>query len=106
MATARLTRLLTADRITEPARTAAQERLEAAWAARTGTILDPQATTYRSPAAYVLSCPWCMSIWVAAGIVTALSIGGHPPEHPILLTLAASTVAGLLAGLGDSGGPG
>lgn len=100
LATHRLTRLLVTDEITTPAREALQNRAEARWA--TGTGRTPPADEWGSRIAYLLSCPWCASVWVAAAVVAALAAAGHAPAHPLLLTLAASTVTGLLTGLEES----
>lgn len=99
LATHRLTRLLVTDRILEAPRTRLQEVAEARWAARRGITLDMEEPHWHSPAAFWLSCPWCAGLWVAAAVVAALAAGPHPPAHPVLLALAASSITGLLSGL-------
>ena len=55
LATARITRLITTDKISEPARRAAINLLGA-----------------KSMLVYLLHCPWCMSIWVAPALAAAI----------------------------------
>lgn len=45
---------------------------------------------------YLLSCPWCMSVWVGAGIIYATMQFTSVPL-PWLVLAGASTVTGLLA---------
>ena len=45
----------------------------------------------------LLSCPWCMSIWVAFGVAVARR-GAPRVWRPLAQVLAASSVTGLLAG--------
>lgn len=97
LATHRLTRLVTTDTITAPARERIQDAAEARWAARTGHPIS--AEHWGSRIAYALSCAWCSSMWVAAGLVAVMTAAGHPPAHPVLTALAASSVTGLLAAL-------
>jgi len=77
LATYRVTRLVTADKITEPLRVFAQRRQ---W---TG---------------YLAQCDWCLSIWVAPG--PALCVVLWPDNRAVLvglLALAFSAVTGLVA---------
>jgi hypothetical protein len=73
----RLTRLAVSDKITEPLR-------------------DRVAPDEESRLAYFVTCPWCVSIWVAAGwallAVTAPSVAA-----PVGAALAWSSVTGLLS---------
>ena len=51
--------------------------------------------------AYLWTCPWCMSVWVAAGLVfTAGAFTSIP--LPWLWIAAASTVTGFLSGVVES----
>jgi uncharacterized protein DUF1360 len=50
---------------------------------------------------YLLSCPWCMSVWVGAGIIYAVTRYTSVPL-PVLVWAAASSVTGLLATYEDS----
>ena len=77
LATYRVTRLVTADQITEPLRAFAERRK---W---TG---------------YLAQCDWCLSIWVAPG--PALCVVLWPDNRAVLvglLALAFSGVTGLVA---------
>lgn len=80
LAVCRLTRLATKDKITEGPR----ERMT--WAVRR----HPKLT-------YLLTCPWCMSIYVAA--VTVAARRWVPGWRYVARALAYSQVAGLLANL-------
>lgn len=100
-ATYRVTRLLTEDKIPLIAvpRTALYN-----W-------LDPHETDLASgrrrptgggakALAYLLTCPWCMSVWVAGGLLLLLSQVTTPPMPSVYLWLlwpAASAVTGLAA---------
>lgn len=93
LATHRLTRLAIADEIplVKVPRDAAVN-----W-------LDPEAAGARAPwggfgrsVAYLLGCPWCMSVWVGAWVVglTAWLVG---LPAPWLVWVASSSVTGLVA---------
>lgn len=95
LATARATRLIVADRITQPVRTWVVRR----WPAPPGEDV--------SLPAYLVHCPWCVSIWVGLP-VAVLVVALTDPLHPtllvaagitVLLWLAYSHLTGLLAGL-------
>jgi len=80
LATYRLTRLVTADRITQKFRESIIAR---------GEMIG-----------YLATCDWCLSIWVAP-IPTALAIM-YPDNRLILIglvALSASALTGLLAGV-------
>lgn len=85
LAVARLTLLVTTDEITRPVR----ERIIAR--------LNPD-SRFGPWLAYLIECPWCMSVWVA-GI--ALPLASIHPSHPLPYTtawiLAASMVTGTLS---------
>jgi hypothetical protein len=96
LATARLTVLVAFDEITRPVREAAIRRL------------DPAKCSHRK-LTYLLGgasdegngCPWCLSIWVGAGVVPA-AWWWHDQLWLLLpaLVLAASQVTGMIAGIG------
>jgi hypothetical protein len=102
LATARVTRLVTADRLTE----APRERVTSwLWqravrrdAIRARVLGMRPATTEEPLAAYLATCPWCASIWIGAVAAPLIWAWG---EHPWLwvpaLALALSEVTGLLA---------
>ncbi len=49
---------------------------------------------------YLLGCPWCMSIWVGAGVVYVFTLFTSVPL-PVAVWLSASALTGLLANLED-----
>lgn len=77
LATYRLTRLITEDRILDGPRALIERR--------GGPRLR-----------YFVSCPWCVSIWVGAGVATARRIAPRA-WAPAADALAASAVAGLIS---------
>lgn len=82
LATYRLVRLVTVDRITEPLRDWAEMR--APWAG------------------YLTTCSWCSAVWLAPIPSACLVLWpGNRVLAVGLLALAASAGAGLLAGLAD-----
>lgn len=89
LAVARLTRLVTADVILQPAR---------AWLVRHRPLHDDRDDWL----VYLVHCRWCASIWLAfptAGAVYAWH--AYWPVQVGLIALAASLVTPLLAGLED-----
>lgn len=81
LATARLTRLVTTDYLTEPPRLWLQRRLP-------------------EKLAYLIGCPWCASMWVAAPVAwVAVEHGHRAPVAVALVALAASHLTGLAARL-------
>jgi len=79
LATARLTRLVTTDRITQTPR---------GWALRK---LDPSGLL-----AYLIVCDWCVSAYTGGTVVGVILLGGQPGFW-VLAALAFSYVAGWLA---------
>jgi hypothetical protein len=80
LAVARLTRLVTVDYLLHPLR----ERV----AARFG----PDGNV-----AYLVSCPWCLSVWLAGPVVAvAVAWPDNRVVQAVMVALAASHVAGLL----------
>lgn len=83
LAVARVTRLINSDRITQAPRDAVVRRL------------DPDGLT-----AYLIFCPWCVSVYTgAAGAAAWWAWGDTRIFTAAVLALAASHVAGMLAGL-------
>lgn len=83
LAVARVTRLITSDRITQAPRDAFVSRL------------DPEGLM-----AYLVFCPWCVSVYTgAAGAAAWWAWGDTLLFTAAVLALAASHVAGILAGL-------
>lgn len=81
IATARLTRLMIVDEITEPMR-------EYVWR-RFG---DPRASRF----GYLFTCPWCMSIYAATALMTLYSISTSTGTF-VSAILTFSYVTGLLS---------
>lgn len=98
LVTFRLTVLVTRDRITRVPRERLQGWAESRWERRTGRTSDTD--EWQSEIAYLLSCPWCVSIWVGGATVLAVGLT-HDLPAPILVWLAASGVTGLLAEVTD-----
>jgi hypothetical protein len=81
LAVARVTRLIVEDEILAEPRMWALMRLD-----ENGKL------------AYLLVCPWCMSVWVGAGASAAWwAWGGHRWFLAVVAALAFSYVAGFLA---------
>lgn len=81
LAVFRLARLATEDVITEPAR----EQLHAKLTLGGHTKI-----------AYLITCPWCASMYIGAGVVIARRVAPRV-WGPVAAALAFSAVAGLLA---------
>ncbi len=78
LATYRITRLFTADRIMDWAR---------AWAERRSAWLG-----------YLITCDWCLSIWLAPPVAALMVIwGDNRLVLAALFALAASALTGLLS---------
>jgi len=78
LATYRLTRLVTADRIMDWLRAWVESR--SAWAG------------------YLVTCDWCLSIWLAPPLVWAMVVHGDNRVVFVgLVALAASAVTGILS---------
>lgn len=80
LATFRLTRLAVEDEITSPLREAVWKRYD---------VSDTKI-------GYFLTCPWCVSIWVGAGVVVARRVAPAAWE-PVAAILAGSAVTGMIA---------
>lgn len=77
LACARITRLITRDRITQPLRMRAVNRLG-----------------IESWGAYLIQCDWCTGLWVAAVVMPAAWWWGHSPwlQLPLLVLAAAYAI--------------
>lgn len=81
--TARLVRLVTVDTIAEKPR---------AWVVVTAHRLAPRAGRWADT---LLSCPYCLSVWVAAGVAASWAVWGHTVAwQAVALAGTASYVAG------------
>jgi hypothetical protein len=92
-ATARLTRLVNEDAITQPIRS---------WFFRRDPAAEDMEPEEIGRWAYFITCPWCVSIWVGA-LVAYLAVwwGDNRVIVTGLLALTCSVVTGLVAGLVD-----
>lgn len=82
LAVHRVTRLLVADKVTEPVRQ------------RLGLRGDG---TMRPWVGYLVTCPWCVSVYVATAAVVAAALLPWPWVAWPALAASSSTVTGLLA---------
>lgn len=101
LAVARVTRLVTEDRIAETPRLSLENRL---WARRFRQVgLRPGEVSRSSLdtplAVYLLGCPWCVSIWVGAVAAPLAYFWGSGPWLFVpALALAFSYFTGFAAG--------
>jgi hypothetical protein len=107
LAAYRLTRLATADIISEPARQTAVTRL------LRGTDETPEpdpdrtaqqlveAVKHPPKLARLLTCRWCAGVWIAGGVVAARLMAPRAWD-PVAKGLAFSAGAALLAGFEES----
>lgn len=79
LATHRLTKLAIDDYVTEPVR-------EKVW---------EKHPPHESKVGYFLTCPWCTSMWIGIGVVTARTIAPRAWK-PVAYALALSSLTGLL----------
>lgn len=112
LAAYRLTRLATADTITQPVRDAvvayAYRKQGSVTGRRHLAGLDGLDTweqvveTDEDPPALAVfvSCRWCMGMWVSAGVVLARTVAPHAWD-PVARGLAFAAGAALIAGLED-----
>lgn len=82
LAVHRVTRLLVADKITEPLRL------------KLGVTRDGK---YRPWLGYLVTCPWCVGLWLSIAAVLAAAFLPWPWVAWPALTAASSSVTGLLA---------
>lgn len=83
-ATARLTKLINEDKITEPLRDFLHRKFPR----------KPDNTP--SQVGYLITCPWCMSMWAGTAL-TVLSLTCPKASKAVNLTLAASYFTGFMA---------
>jgi hypothetical protein len=103
LATYRLTRLVTADVISEPARQAVLRRVgaEPGPGAEDPTAQEIVESLDRPPRlATLVTCRWCAGVWIAAGVTAARVIAPRPWNH-VARGLALSASAVLLARVED-----
>jgi hypothetical protein len=106
LATYRLTRLATADVISESARQTAVTKLlhgsDVLPESRSGQTAQELVEAVKDPPklARLITCRWCAGVWVAGGVVTARLFAPHIWD-PVAKGLAFSSGAALLARLED-----
>lgn len=93
LASYRVTRLVTTDKITEPIFDRLRFGLERRWYAKHGP--EGSDTHFNSKLAFLLSCPWCLGFWVS-GAATLLVSLVYGLDYPIVTWFALSTVVGFL----------
>lgn len=103
LATARITRLVTTDKLTLPPRRAVVRwAFRRRYGAAPGEGLDEElaaAAADNPPAlAYLVNCPWCVSVYVGAVVAPLAWFWGTSPWLAVpALALAFSYVTGFLA---------
>ncbi|QYG93992.1 DUF1360 domain-containing protein [Iamia sp. SCSIO 61187] len=106
LAAYRLTRLATADVISEPWRRSVVDRLVANGEEPPGegdTAQDVVDAMREPPRlATLLTCRWCAGMWIAAGVVGARTLAPKA-WSPVARTLALSAAATLIARAEDDG---
>lgn len=94
LAVARLTRMVTRDRIAQP--------LRVEWISESYERVGREVPEYvdmdeDAPAwATFITCPWCTSVWIGAAVVVARRIAPRL-WGPVAVVLATSEIAGLAA---------
>ena len=100
--THKLSRIVTKDFVTAPLRAPFTRRRESEGAAEVHD--EPRGGTLRQSVGYLLTCPYCLGVWLSTGLATALL--SRPRQTRFFLgMLAADTVSDFLhlsyAGLND-----
>lgn len=107
LAVARVTRLINADRITQRPRMWLENVLWFRWErslGNVGALIEPEDRPHIDPplGVYLLTCPWCVSIYVGAvAAPIAYWWGAEPWLLVPALALAFSQVTGLMAKNGE-----
>lgn len=93
LAVVRVTGLITRDQITASLRRRIVERLV--------PVEVEVPTGWRAEALYLVTCSWCVSIYVGAlGAVVWYTVGNHPVLVVCAVALAFSQLAGMLSDVG------
>lgn len=103
-AVARVTRLVTWDSATQPLRDLVLYNREQRAARRAGKPLPaparPRAALVRAWGHQLVTCVWCIGLWIAAvAVALGYTVGPHPALMIPAAALALSYVVGLLSGL-------
>lgn len=106
LASYRVVRLVTLDKITEPVFEPLRQWFEARWIRKHTRPGSPEefdaieSDEWNSKFAYLLSCAWCLGFWVTA-LGTVVLSQAYGLDYPVITWLAASTMVGM-AGRVDS----
>lgn len=94
LAVARITRLITTDRLTMKLR----DKITARWGLEwIPDKTQPGASQGRpNSLGYLLTCDWCVSMYVAAGVAVARTVAPRA-WRPLARALASSATAGIIA---------
>lgn len=104
LASYRLVRVVTLDKITEPVFEPLRQWLEIRWVRKqTKPGSDEEfdaieSDEWNSKLAYLFSCPWCLGFWVCGAVTVIVSLA-YGLDYPILTWLASSTIVGLIGAL-------
>lgn len=101
LAVFRLTRLVAFDQITAGARKRLLNRatrLAFEHATNHGNVPTPHTSNVFGKAWELITCPWCLSIWVAAPVVAATRLAPTVWQYPAV-GLALAAITGLLSEL-------
>lgn len=93
LAVHRITRLVTDDEIAAPVR-----RRIATYSPGPGQLRLPRTRGVGRWFGYLVTCPWCVSVYVGAVLAGILAAGGWPIVAWPAVAAATSSVAGLLPG--------
>lgn len=93
LASYRITRIVTQDKITERIFDRLRWWFERRWYDRHDEAGSD--TEFNSKLAYLLSCAWCLGFWVS-GVGTLLVSVVYGLDYPVLTWLAVSTLVGLI----------
>lgn len=93
VATHKLSRLVTKDFVTAPLRAPFTKRQEPEGAAEVHD--EPRGGALRRSVGYLLTCPYCLGVWISTGLATALLTRPQPTRFCLGL-LAADTVSDFL----------
>ncbi len=93
VATHKLSRIVSKDFVTAPLRAPFTQRQEAEGAAEVHD--EPRGGSLRRSVGYLLTCPYCLGVWISTGLATALLV--RPQQTRFFLSmLAADTVSDFL----------
>lgn len=101
-ATARLTRLVTTDTLTERPRAALLALIAQPRRIRRSVgpgVVIPPPTRLRAALVTLLQCPWCISFWIACAVLAAAHAATlHPWAHTATALLAAALTLSYFTG--------